>query len=41
MPNRVAVISDVHANWHALEAVLAAIDAEQPDELWCLGDLVG
>ena len=41
MASRVAVISDVHANWHALEAVLAAIDDEQPDELWCLGDLVG
>lgn len=26
---------------HALEAVLAAIDQEAPDELWCLGDLVG
>jgi diadenosine tetraphosphatase ApaH/serine/threonine PP2A family protein phosphatase len=38
---RVAVISDVHANWHALQAVLAAIDREQTDELWCLGDLVG
>jgi diadenosine tetraphosphatase ApaH/serine/threonine PP2A family protein phosphatase len=41
LASRVAVISDVHANWHALEAVLAAIDDEQPDELWCLGDLVG
>ncbi|TMM19619.1 MAG: metallophosphoesterase family protein [Actinobacteria bacterium] len=39
LANRVAVISDVHANWHALEAVLAAVDAEQPDELWCLGEL--
>jgi diadenosine tetraphosphatase ApaH/serine/threonine PP2A family protein phosphatase len=38
---RVAVISDIHANLHALEAVLEAIDAEPPDELWCLGDLVG
>ena len=38
---RVAVVSDVHANLHALEAVLAAIDADPPDELWCLGDLVG
>jgi diadenosine tetraphosphatase ApaH/serine/threonine PP2A family protein phosphatase len=38
---RVAVISDPHANLPALEAVLAAIDAEPPDELWCLGDLVG
>jgi diadenosine tetraphosphatase ApaH/serine/threonine PP2A family protein phosphatase len=38
---RVAVISDIHANLHALEAVLAALDADPPDELWCLGDLVG
>src|SRR5205823_1257 len=38
---RVAVISDIHSNLHALEAVLAAIDTEAPDELWCLGDLVG
>ena len=38
---RVAVISDIHANLHALEAVLAEIDREAPDELWCLGDLVG
>ncbi len=41
MASRVAVISDVHANRHALDAVLAAVDAEGPDELWCLGDLVG
>jgi diadenosine tetraphosphatase ApaH/serine/threonine PP2A family protein phosphatase len=38
---RAAVVSDIHANLHALEAVLEAIDAEAPDELWCLGDLVG
>ncbi|MCP9484960.1 MAG: metallophosphatase family protein [Gaiellaceae bacterium MAG52_C11] len=38
---RIAVISDIHANLHALEAVLAAIDTERADELWCLGDLVG
>ena len=38
---RVAVISDIHANLHALEAVLEAIDREAPDEIWCLGDLVG
>jgi predicted phosphodiesterase len=37
----VAVVSDVHANLHALDSVLAAIDADEPDELWCLGDLVG
>jgi diadenosine tetraphosphatase ApaH/serine/threonine PP2A family protein phosphatase len=38
---RVAVISDIHANLHALEAVLERIDADPPDDLWCLGDLVG
>jgi diadenosine tetraphosphatase ApaH/serine/threonine PP2A family protein phosphatase len=41
LASRVAVISDVHGNWHALDAVLRAVDAESPDELWCLGDLVG
>jgi predicted phosphodiesterase len=38
---RVAVISDIHANLHALQAVLAAIARENVDEIWCLGDLVG
>jgi predicted phosphodiesterase len=38
---RVAVISDVHSNLHALEAVLEEIDREQPDAIWCLGDVVG
>jgi diadenosine tetraphosphatase ApaH/serine/threonine PP2A family protein phosphatase len=38
---RVAVISDIHANLYALEAVLREIERERPDELWCLGDLVG
>jgi predicted phosphodiesterase len=38
---RVAVISDIHANYHALEAVLAEVTADAPDELWCLGDVVG
>jgi diadenosine tetraphosphatase ApaH/serine/threonine PP2A family protein phosphatase len=38
---RAAVVSDIHANLHALEAVLGAIDNDPPDEIWCLGDLVG
>jgi diadenosine tetraphosphatase ApaH/serine/threonine PP2A family protein phosphatase len=38
---RVAVVSDIHANLHALEAVLESIDADPPDQLWFLGDLVG
>ena len=38
---RIAVLSDVHANLHALEAVLAEVDAGGFDAIWCLGDLVG
>jgi predicted phosphodiesterase len=38
---RIAVISDIHANWHACEAVLTDVEQEKVDEIWCLGDLVG
>jgi predicted phosphodiesterase len=38
---RIAVISDIHSNLHALEAVLTDMEAEAPDEIWCLGDVVG
>jgi predicted phosphodiesterase len=38
---KVAVISDIHGNRHAFEAVLAAIDEQDVAEVWCLGDLVG
>ncbi len=38
---RVAVISDIHANLPALEAVLEAIDDAGVEEIWCLGDVVG
>jgi predicted phosphodiesterase len=38
---RVAVISDVHGNYHALEAVLHEIEGESVDAVWCLGDTVG
>jgi predicted phosphodiesterase len=38
---RVAVISDVHANYHALEAVLRDIESDGVDAVWCLGDTVG
>jgi predicted phosphodiesterase len=36
---RILVISDVHANYTALEAVLK--HAGTVDETWCLGDMVG
>jgi predicted phosphodiesterase len=38
---RVAVVSDIHSNLHALDAVLEAIENDESDELWCLGDIVG
>ncbi len=38
---RVAVLSDVHSNQPALEAVLAAVEEAGVEELWCLGDVVG
>lgn len=38
---RIAVISDIHGNRQAFEAVLDAIAASDCEEVWCLGDLVG
>jgi putative phosphoesterase len=38
---RVAVITDIHANLPALEAVLAEIESAGVDALYCGGDLVG
>ena len=37
---RVVVISDIHGNLHALDAVLEA-EGDRYDALWCLGDIVG
>lgn len=34
------ILSDIHANLEALDAVLAAAEGRY-DDLWCLGDLVG
>ncbi|MGH2980766.1 MAG: metallophosphoesterase family protein [Solirubrobacterales bacterium] len=38
---RAAVITDIHSNRPALEAVLDAIDRADVSEIWCLGDVVG
>lgn len=38
---KIALISDIHANLPALEAVLADIEVRRPDVVYCLGDLVG
>ncbi len=37
----IAVISDIHGNKEALEAVLRAISSQGVDEIWCLGDIIG
>ena len=41
MPDRVAVITDVHANLPALRAALARIDELGIERTYCGGDLVG
>src|ERR1700736_2466835 len=38
---RVAIISDIHGNRQAFEAVLRDIGEASVEEVWCLGDLVG
>lgn len=38
---KIAVLSDIHANIHALEAVWDDLRIERPDAIYCLGDLVG
>ncbi|WP_437184875.1 metallophosphoesterase family protein [Planctomicrobium sp. SH668] len=36
-----AIISDIHGNLEALEAVLADIDSQGITQIYCLGDVVG
>jgi len=36
-----AIMSDPHANFEALSSVIEDMDAHGPDEIYCLGDLVG
>lgn len=38
---RYAIISDIHSNYHALEACLKIIKDENVDVIACLGDIVG
>lgn len=39
--SRIALISDIHANLPALEAVMKDIEQLQCDAVYCLGDIVG
>jgi putative phosphoesterase len=38
---RLAILSDIHANLHALEAVWQDLEQQHPEAVYCLGDLVG
>lgn len=38
---KIAIVSDIHGNWHALQAVMAEIQTLCPDRIVCLGDTVG
>ena len=38
---RIALLSDVHGNRPAFEAVLGDVEDQSVEEVWCLGDLVG
>ena len=38
---RLAIVSDIHGNLSALEAVFADVAEQRPDRVYCLGDLVG
>ena len=38
---RVAALADVHGDLHALTRVVAVIERARPDEIWCLGNVVG
>jgi len=38
---RIALLSDIHANLPAFEAVLEDLEKQKPDAIYCLGDLVG
>jgi putative phosphoesterase len=38
---KLALLSDIHANLHALEAVAPLVDSEKPDMIICVGDVVG
>jgi predicted phosphodiesterase len=39
--SRLAIISDIHGNLHALQAVLARLAEFEPSQIVCLGDVVG
>lgn len=37
----IAILSDIHGNLAALEAVMAFLEGKPVEEIWCLGDVIG
>src|SRR5579863_4212311 len=38
---KIVLFSDIHTNLPALQAFFNSVEAQKPDALYCLGDLVG
>lgn len=38
---RIAIVSDIHGNIYALEAVLEDMKEKEIDSVYCLGDMIG
>lgn len=36
---RIAVVSDIHGNLLALDAVMTDLESQEPDQVWCGGDI--
>src|SRR5437867_12842330 len=36
---RIAIVSDIHGNLLALDAVMTDLERQAPDEVWCGGDV--
>ncbi|MGH2754589.1 MAG: metallophosphoesterase family protein [Actinomycetota bacterium] len=36
---RIAVVSDIHGNLLALDAVMTDLESQNPDQIWCGGDI--
>lgn len=41
MSKKVGIISDIHGNFEAFTKVIYKLEKLSPDEIWCLGDIVG
>jgi putative phosphoesterase len=40
MKKRIAILTDIHGNYEALQAVLKDIDRDEVEHIYCLGDMI-